>query len=185
MLPFGIGFSEVLLILVVVLLVVGPQKLPEIARTLGKGVRMARRAGQELRDAIEVDEIRRSVYDNTVRPWQQAPDIEDAEVDDRGTYARAAAKVSAATRAAMDSAEGGVDLTKVGDVAATDAGPPGADGDNTANSRAVEDPDETASSGPIARSGGPIMPVARLERPADDPHGESDEAVAGTGDRPS
>ncbi|MCA9541301.1 MAG: twin-arginine translocase TatA/TatE family subunit, partial [Myxococcales bacterium] len=52
MLPFGIGFSEVLIILVVLLLVVGPGKLPDIARTLGKGVRAARRAGQELRDAI-------------------------------------------------------------------------------------------------------------------------------------
>lgn len=80
MLPFGIGFSEVLLILVVVLLVVGPKKLPEIARTLGKGVRAARRAGQELRDAVQLDEIRRNVYDHTVRPWQQATDIEDAVI---------------------------------------------------------------------------------------------------------
>lgn len=171
MLPFGIGFSEVLLILVVVLLVVGPQKLPEIARTLGRGVRMARRAGQELRDAIEIDDIRRSVYDNTVRPWQQATDIEDAEMDDRGTYARAAAEVSAATKAAMDGVGGGLDLSKPAD--APDGRPgPGPDPEGDPES----DPDEAAPSGPVARAGGPIMPAPRPERPAE-PRAEEAGAV--------
>ncbi len=63
MMPFGIGFSEVMLILVVTLLVVGPKKLPEIAKTLGKGIRTLRRAGAELRDAIELEDIRRTVQD--------------------------------------------------------------------------------------------------------------------------
>jgi len=35
---FGIGFPEILMILLVALLVVGPSKLPEIARSLGKGL---------------------------------------------------------------------------------------------------------------------------------------------------
>ncbi len=171
MLPFGIGFSEVLLILVVVLLVVGPQKLPEIARTLGKGVRMARRASQELRDAIEVDEIRQSVYDHTVRPWQQATDIEDAEVDDRGTYARAAAEVSAATKAAIDGAAG-VDLSKP-----TDAPP--AEPDGSAHPDDSADPDENAPSGPISRGAGPIMPAPRPERPAGPAETDTDASAGG------
>ncbi len=40
----GIGWAELLLILVVALLVFGPNKLPDIARGLGKGIRDLRRA---------------------------------------------------------------------------------------------------------------------------------------------
>ena len=34
---FGIGVSELLIIIVVALLVVGPKRLPDLARSLGKG----------------------------------------------------------------------------------------------------------------------------------------------------
>lgn len=88
MLPFGIGFSEVLLILVVVLLVVGPDKLPSIAKTVGKGVRAARRAGNELRDAVQAEEIRREVAES-VRKWTDPETIDDVEIDEHGTYAAA------------------------------------------------------------------------------------------------
>lgn len=87
MLPFGIGFSEVLLILVVVLLVVGPAKLPEIARTVGKGLRTVRRAGNELRDAIAIEDIKRDVMDGPRRAWQEATRIDDVEPGPDGTYA--------------------------------------------------------------------------------------------------
>ncbi len=91
MLPFGIGFSEVLLILVVVLLVVGPQKLPDIAKTLGKGVRTLRKAGQDLRDAIDVDDIKRSVFDEPPRPtWRRPSSVDDIVPDEAGVYAAAA-----------------------------------------------------------------------------------------------
>ena len=77
MLPFGIGFDEFLVIAIVVLLVVGPKKLPEVARGLGKGLRTVRRVGQQLRDQAEVDEIRDAV--RTLRGeaahWQR-PNLE-------------------------------------------------------------------------------------------------------------
>jgi len=37
--PFGIGIWEVLILLLVVLLVFGPKRLPEMGRSLGKGMR--------------------------------------------------------------------------------------------------------------------------------------------------
>lgn len=46
---FGLGFTELLLILVVALVVFGPQKLPEIARTLGKTMGELRRTMDEIR----------------------------------------------------------------------------------------------------------------------------------------
>jgi Tat protein translocase TatB subunit len=44
----GIGIWEILLILVVALLVLGPNKLPGIARTLGKTMRTIKKAGTDL-----------------------------------------------------------------------------------------------------------------------------------------
>ena len=75
MLPGGIGFWEILVILAVVLLVMGPAKIPEVARTLGKGIRAARRAGQEIRDAIDPDEYRRPF-----RSWEMNHRIEDGQL---------------------------------------------------------------------------------------------------------
>ena len=37
--PFGIGIWEILILLLVVLLVFGPKRLPEMGRSMGKGMR--------------------------------------------------------------------------------------------------------------------------------------------------
>jgi sec-independent protein translocase protein TatA len=49
---FGIGPWEIFLILIVALLVIGPGKIPEIARTLGRTVRAIRKASAELTTAV-------------------------------------------------------------------------------------------------------------------------------------
>lgn len=59
---FGIGPLELILILIVLLIVVGPAKLPEVVGTIGKGVRKFREATTELsRDFKEMaDEVKDS-----------------------------------------------------------------------------------------------------------------------------
>jgi TatA/E family protein of Tat protein translocase len=52
---FGIGPLELTVILVVALLVMGPKKLPELARTLGKGLAEFRRASNDLKRSIDMD----------------------------------------------------------------------------------------------------------------------------------
>jgi sec-independent protein translocase protein TatB len=49
---FGIGMPELLLILALALIVLGPKKLPELARALGKGLSEFRRATDELKDEL-------------------------------------------------------------------------------------------------------------------------------------
>ena len=55
---FGIGTGEFLLILVLILILMGPKKLQEVARVMGKTSRVIRRLGSDLSAAIkqELDE---------------------------------------------------------------------------------------------------------------------------------
>jgi sec-independent protein translocase protein TatB len=52
---FGLGFGEILIILVLALLLLGPKKLPEAAKTIGKGLREFRKATDDLKGQIETE----------------------------------------------------------------------------------------------------------------------------------
>ncbi len=52
---FGIGMTEMLLIAALALIVLGPKKLPDLARSLGKGFAEFKRATNELKNTIEVE----------------------------------------------------------------------------------------------------------------------------------
>ena len=53
---FGrIGTPELLLILGVILVIFGPKKLPEIGRSLGKGLREFKQATTELKESINTE----------------------------------------------------------------------------------------------------------------------------------
>ena len=57
---FGLGPTELIIIFVVILLVFGPKRLPEMGRSLGQAIREFRSAGRELQrdltEALEEDE---------------------------------------------------------------------------------------------------------------------------------
>src|SRR5882724_7282331 len=50
---FGIGMPELMVIMVVALIVLGPKRLPEIARALGKGLAEFRRATSDINDELQ------------------------------------------------------------------------------------------------------------------------------------
>jgi Sec-independent protein translocase protein TatA len=56
---FGIGPTELAFFLVIVLLAVGPDRLPAFMRTVGKGLRQVRNASREFKDAIGLDDLMR------------------------------------------------------------------------------------------------------------------------------
>ena len=53
---FGLGYQELMIILVIVLLLFGAQKLPELARGLGKSVSEFKKAQSDADDAMKEKE---------------------------------------------------------------------------------------------------------------------------------
>ena len=70
---FGIGVPELVLILIIGLIVFGPGKLPELGRTLGKGIREFRKASNALSQAINAPEQSAQPQAPPVQPAASAP----------------------------------------------------------------------------------------------------------------
>ncbi len=51
-----IGYQELIIIFLIVLLLFGGSKIPELARGLGKGIREFKRAKDDIRDAIDKED---------------------------------------------------------------------------------------------------------------------------------
>lgn len=52
---FGIGMPELILILAIALVVIGPKKLPDLAKSLGRAMREFKRATSEFKESMEID----------------------------------------------------------------------------------------------------------------------------------
>lgn len=48
-----LGWSELLIIFFIILIIFGPRKLPEVAEALGKSIQKFKRASREVRDELE------------------------------------------------------------------------------------------------------------------------------------
>jgi sec-independent protein translocase protein TatB len=71
---FGIGFTEMLIIAVVLLIAVGPRQLPQMMKTVGKGIREIRKAADDLRRTTGIDEmLRDDDLRNPLRGIDQEP----------------------------------------------------------------------------------------------------------------
>lgn len=76
---FGIGMTELLVVLVVALLVLGPKRLPEIARSLGRGMAEFRRASNDLRTSLSAS--LEDDHPSRPQPPQPPPDAPVPEDD--------------------------------------------------------------------------------------------------------
>lgn len=64
---FGMGMPEILLILAIALIVIGPKKLPELAKSLGRAMNEFKKATSDLKESIsseyDIDEVKKTFDD--------------------------------------------------------------------------------------------------------------------------
>jgi TatA/E family protein of Tat protein translocase len=71
---FGMGMPEIILILAIALIVLGPKKLPEIAKSLGRGIAEFKKATQDFKENLEVEDDLKEARD-TIKGVKR--DLED------------------------------------------------------------------------------------------------------------
>ncbi len=100
---FGIGFGEMLIIAVILLIAVGPRELPAMLKTVGKGLREVKKATADLRrstgidDLLRDDDLRQPLRDPEPR-YKLLPSDRERENPREGidvSHARAAAELKA------------------------------------------------------------------------------------------
>ena len=96
---FGIGMPEMILILAVALIVIGPKKLPSLAKSLGRAIGEFRRATSDLKESLDIDaSIRdikepfddinnnvRKAIDQSTQPVHEPAPQTDKEADEKKT----------------------------------------------------------------------------------------------------
>jgi len=69
---FGMGMPEILLILAIALIVIGPKKLPDLAKSLGRAMNEFKHAANEFKDSMDLD--------NDIREVKKSFDDVEAEL---------------------------------------------------------------------------------------------------------
>lgn len=92
---FGMSFTELVIILVLALLLLGPDQLPSVARTLGKGLRELRKASDDLRSTFEQEFVQLDEPDRPRPPPASILPPQPLGVPEDPGAARAAARLAA------------------------------------------------------------------------------------------
>ncbi len=75
---FGIGMPEMILILAIALIVIGPKKLPDLAKSLGRAMREFKKATNEFKETMQIDnelsEVKKA-FDDINEDVKQAVDL--------------------------------------------------------------------------------------------------------------
>ena len=154
----NIGPPELLLILVIALVVVGPQRLPELGRTIGRGLRELRKVQDDVRDMVNTgldDDLKETAAElkRTASDLRNATDVRSAF---RNTPHAARQRAAAAVTGAVTPDDGPSE---------PDAAPPSPNGDGPAA-------DGDASGDPVPDGMVDRAAEDHADRGPDEPDGE-------------
>jgi len=86
---FGIGMPEMFLIMAVALIVIGPKKLPDLAKSLGRALGEFKRATSEIKESMEIDtdlsDIKKAFEDVDDYIADKSPEGVDSEETKQGS----------------------------------------------------------------------------------------------------
>ena len=76
---FGLGFGELIVVFIIVMIFIGPKKLPELAKGLGQGIREFQKATKGFTQEVEQvkDEVRREIAGSIETPKTETQKNED------------------------------------------------------------------------------------------------------------
>jgi len=95
---FGIGMPEMILILAIALIVIGPKKLPDLAKSLGRAMNEFKKATREIKESMDIEgdlqDVKKSLVDhntdvkdavdlNPLKSAKPKPSPADAAPDER------------------------------------------------------------------------------------------------------
>ena len=84
---FDIGLQELIIIFIVALLIFGPKRLPELGKTLGKGMAELKKAMAGVKDQMDLelkDEKQALMADNDLKPRAESDESPDQEKNKAG-----------------------------------------------------------------------------------------------------
>jgi TatA/E family protein of Tat protein translocase len=124
---FGIGPLELVLILVVALLVFGPKRVPELARTLGRSLAEFRRATNDLRHSLSLDDLQNDIRrelspQQTIHRPAARPGSATAETDAGGARSETDATKAGTAVAASAPVDTTTDAQGTGDAESGEVG---------------------------------------------------------------
>lgn len=83
---FGIGLPELLLILALALIVLGPDKLPQLARQIARYMGKLKRASEELKSQLDIESLEKDTKQGTeARSESGWSDLVDGDLSERKT----------------------------------------------------------------------------------------------------
>lgn len=98
---FGMGMPEILLILAVALIVIGPKKLPDLAKSLGRAMGEFKRATNDFKETMEID----SQLSEVRKTFDEMNDDVRKKFDDATASPPPTAKASAGDKPAAPAGE--------------------------------------------------------------------------------
>ena len=84
----GIGMQEIIIILIVALIVIGPKKLPDLARALGRALGEFRKATDDLKENLDINGVVREEKEKLTKELNKFTSLEDITAEEKKEQAK-------------------------------------------------------------------------------------------------